>query len=372
MTKCMWIFIVIMGLVLCCLPSSCTEKRTAVSYEEHAERLKKTFESVLFTLPPVKQRHYAVRLYRVTGDKRYIYPIIFDLFVTLRSLQCDERGPYDPEYVSLGKVYASDNEFMETIDQGAMYPFQPWGEEMAFYRRLCRNMNKLRQYNLMYSKFYPAADKMVEALRAQKDKLSAFLLDRELMKTSGAQLSNYVYYLYHLNVMDLRRAYLDGLEEVLMRELKDSALSDPQYNDKIYALTHVILAASDYYQQYVDRREFIWILDYFEQNINTILTRTKPDVYAEVGLCFLLAKDKNSRALEKIKSAVASNIDAEKGMIPSVKGSDDLSKGEHRNVLAIMLLDWPEVLFQGPDLKNMPEFQNLLPIEEQDREWISG
>jgi hypothetical protein len=368
----MRIFIVATVLILFCFLPSCAEQKTAVSYEEHAERLKQTFESALFTLPPSKQRHYAMRLYRVTGDKRYIYPIIFDLFITLRNLYYDERGLYDPEYISLGEVYASGNEFMETTDQGTMHPFQPWGEEMAFYRRLCRNLNKLRQYNLMHSTFYPAADEMVEALRAQKGKLSAFLLDRELMKTSGAQLANYVYYLYHLNVIDLRRAYLEGLEEVLMRELKDSALSDTQYNDKIYALTHVILAASDYYQQYVDRREFIWILDYFEQNIDTILTRTKPDVYAEVGLCFLLIKDKNNSALKKIKNAVASNIDAEKKMILSVKGSDDLSKGEHRNVLAIMLLDWPEVLFQGPDLKNMIEFQNLLPMQEQDNEWISG
>jgi len=52
-------------------------------------------------------------------------------------------------------------------------------------------------------------------------------------------------------------------------------------------------------------------------------------------------------------------------MIVSVHGSDNLGKGEHRNVLAIMLLDWPEALTPGPNLREMEKFQKLLPHPEQ-------
>jgi hypothetical protein len=39
-------------------------------------------------------------------------------------------------------------------------------------------------------------------------------------------------------------------------------------------------------------------------------------------------------------------------MVPSESGSTDLEDGEHRNVLAIMLLDWPERLYPGPLLSS--------------------
>nr|WP_251880872.1 hypothetical protein [Grimontia kaedaensis] len=45
-------------------------------------------------------------------------------------------------------------------------------------------------------------------------------------------------------------------------------------------------------------------------------------------------------------------------MVPSVTGSTDLAKGEHRNVLAIMLLDW-----QGP---------NAVPMAGQDSHVVSN
>jgi len=115
----------------------------------------------------------------------------------------------------------------------------------------------------------------------------------------------------------------------------------------------------------VDRKDFAWILDYFEQNIETILARTKPDVYGEVGLCFLLAKDKDNQALKKIKDAIVADINPQKGMILSVKGGDNLPKGEHRNVIAIMLLDWPPSQVHGPNFRDMSQFQKLLPLQEQ-------
>lgn len=63
---------------------------------------------------------------------------------------------------------------------------------------------------------------------------------------------------------------------------------------------------------------------------------------------------------------VTGDIDQDKRMILSVKGDEDLRSGEHRNVLAIMLLDWPESLTPGPDLKTMAKFQSLLPIQQRD------
>lgn len=337
------------------------------SYKVHAEKLKQTFEPVLFTFSPAIQKHYAVRLYRMTGDERYVYPVIFHLFGLLRKIHYDKTGLNDPSYIQRRTEKVINHEFnLGATNPEARRAALVKGGDVAFYLMLSKNINTLREYNLLGSKVFPESNKMIEAIRQQKDKLTTFLLDEQLMKTAGAQLVNYVYYLHRIGVVDIRKQYLDGLEKAFMKGKTDSELSKSEYIEKIYGMTHVILAASDYYQQTVERKEFAWVFDYFEENIEAILSRTKPDVYAEVGICFLLAKyNKDNPSLKRVKDTIVADIDSQKGMILSVKGSDNLRKGEHRNVLAIMLLDWPESLTTGPNLKEIKKFQKLLPIQEQ-------
>lgn len=346
-------------------PSHCRE---VDSYKAQAEKIKNTFESALFTFSPGIQKHYALRLYRVTGDERYIYPVIFNLLIFLDKLRYDSLGLNDPAYLRARAQQVIDHEFnLGVTNPEARRAALIKGGDVAFYLMLAKNLNSLREYNLEGAKVFPESTQLREALKQQKEKLTAFLLDDELMKISGAQLVNYVYYLYFLDVVDIRKQYLDGFEKALMQGRPDTELSKGEYIDKVYGLTHVILAASDYFQHKVDRKEFAWILDYFEENIETIIARTKPDVYAEVGLSFLLAGySQDNHALGRIQAQIASDINQDKGMILSVKGGDDLRSGEHRNVLAIMLLDWPETLTPGPDLRKMAKFQKLLPIQQRD------
>ncbi|GAL20391.1 hypothetical protein JCM19235_3393 [Vibrio maritimus] len=47
-------------------------------------------------------------------------------------------------------------------------------------------------------------------------------------------------------------------------------------------------------------------------------------------------------------------------MIPSVSGDFDFAYGEHRNVLAIMLLDW-QPTYEGPNVKSDPKLFKQLP-----------
>jgi hypothetical protein len=346
-------------------PAHCREN---VSYQAQAEKIRNTFESALFTFSPGVQKHYALRMYRVTGDERYVYPVVFNLLTFLDKLRYDSIGLNQPAYIQARAQQVINHEFnLGATDPEARRAALIKGGDVAFYLMLAKNLNSLREYNLVGAKVFPESTRLIEALKQKKEKLAAFLLDDELMKISGAQLVNYVYYLYFLDVVDIRKQYLDGLERALMQGRPDPELSKGEYTDKVYGLTHVVLAASDYFQYKVQRKEFSWILDYFEKNIDTIIARTKPDVYAEVGLSFLLAGySQDNHALRRVQEQILSDIDQDKGMILSVKGGDDLRSGEHRNVLAIMLLDWPETLTPGPDLRTMAKFQKLLPIQERD------
>lgn len=64
---------------------------------------------------------------------------------------------------------------------------------------------------------------------------------------------------------------------------------------------------------------------------------------AEVGIAFLLAGLEDDPVVLKTRQFIQAAVDKERGLIPSTSGDFDLSLGEHRNVLAIMLLDWRSV-----------------------------
>jgi len=125
-------------------------------------------------------------------------------------------------------------------------------------------------------------------------------------------------------------------------------------------MTHIIFADSSYYQKQINEQDHQWIYDYFRQNIDQILLRAKEDVIAEVGLSFLLAGLDNDPVVAKTRKAINKAIDKQQGMIPSVTGDFDFSHGEHRNVLAIMLLDWQQVN-QAPTYQKQPEIFTRLP-----------
>ncbi len=61
----------------------------------------------------------------------------------------------------------------------------------------------------------------------------------------------------------------------------------------------------------------------------------------------------------KTREHIKASIDRDKGMIPSTSGDFDLSYGEHRNVLAIMLLDWQQVNAIPTVSKQPKVFTNL-------------
>ena len=82
---------------------------------------------------------------------------------------------------------------------------------------------------------------------------------------------------------------------------------------------------------------------------------------AEVGICFALAGEADSPAVAKLRQVLVAAYRPELGMIPAVDGTHDIERGEHRNVLALMLLAWPPRLHPGPDLPRYEVYRRLLP-----------
>lgn len=128
----------------------------------------------------------------------------------------------------------------------------------------------------------------------------------------------------------------------------DSQLSDLEYSAKIYGMTHFILSESRYYQKPL-KHSFNWISTYLKKHIDEIIARTEYDVIAEVGISLMLAKEYDLKIINKIKTCLESSYDKNYSILPNKEKSFDLIRGEHRNILTIMLFMWPNTLTPIPN-----------------------
>lgn len=327
-----------------------TLAETDLSQSEIASQIKDHFDCKLFALSPPVQRHYATRMYRMTGDSRYIPSTLADLRLLRLLLQRDVGHLGDQEYVA-GRVEELLNEFNDDTRKGRLRKEAlAQRGHLIFDLDLLYRCDQVRQYGLESSEAGAWSRKALVYLR--NTDLATRVLDPELVKVYSAQLANVVYYLRSCLDVDIRNEFITVFEETFPDEADDD-LSMAEFEDKIYGLTHIIIAASDYYQHEVDPDEFAWILQYFRENAEAILLDTKPDVVAEVGICFLLAGKPDERIVARCREMIQEAYDHEARMIPSESGSTDLELGEHRNILAYLLLTLPRDLQQGPTLESL-------------------
>lgn len=325
------------------------------SFEASADIIRNTYESQLYTLPAFKEGHYGLRMYRQTLDDKYSAAVWSDMARVASRLNRFSAEVHTPEQILLyserrlsGYVDETDERSMRRYSVTKHMP-----EYLYLGVDLLGSMARANEYGLKHKQ----DTKLREIIRRYD--FNKYATDPEMIKAWAAQLANQVYWLRQLGEEDVvdvfttafRQAYPDG---------GDKMLSKQQYGNKLYGMTHIIFGDSEYYQHQVSEQQHQWIYDYFRRNIDTILVRAKEDVIAEVGITFLLAGLEDDPVVEKTRFAIQKAISPDKGMIPSVTGDFDITYGEHRNVLAIMLLDWQKVN-NAPTVKGQPKVFSNLP-----------
>lgn len=315
------------------------------------QEIRTRYESHLETFSLNKQRHYAQRLYRITGNTDYLPWNLDYAKRLLGELRVDIAGLKLPGYALMQSREVVEDYASRTEKQRSRKRMLgKWGE-IAYAKNLAFRLVQARYYGLLNEAFLPDYGRALTYL-ASVD-FRAFLTDPQVLRVYAPQAANQLYYLHELGVSDLRDPVLAAFRE-LYPPSRDGALSQAEYRNKIYGMTHFVIAASRYYQKPVKRQEFDWMLEDFEENLEAILQRTKEDIYAEVALGFLLAGEEGHTALVRIRQELRDVYDPEARMIPSETGETEaLAAGEHRNVLAIMLFCWPEKLHEGPDLSGL-------------------
>ncbi|WP_290537009.1 DUF3541 domain-containing protein [Alcanivorax sp.] len=225
-------------------------------------------------------------------------------------------------------------------------------DEIPFAKNLLYYLNKVDQFGLAGKPPFTRTEQGLDYLR-QVD-FARFILDPDVIAAYSPQLANMVYYLHDLGIRDLREPFQQAFRQVFPDQPPQPG---PALDAQVYGMTHVIIAASGYYQKPIRREDFAWIFDYLERHHRDLIAYTKPDIYTEMALCFLLAGEGDSPVIGAVSEALEKRYDPQAEMIPSPHWGTDLNKGEHRNVLAIMLYHWPSRLHPGPDLSHYPAYR---------------
>ncbi|MFA0311438.1 hypothetical protein BH581_12330 [Vibrio splendidus] len=332
------------------------------SFKQSANLIRSTYEKQLYTLPAFKEGHYGLRMYRQTLDDKYSAAVWSDMARVASKLSTLSNDVHTMEQIVLYSEkrvasYVGDND-ERSVRRYNITKHMP--EYLYLGVDLLGSMARANEYGLEHKN----DAKLREIIRRYD--FSRYVTNEDMVKAWAAQLANQVYWLRQLSEQDVVDEFVDTFKKAYPDD-EDRKLSSQQFGNKLYGMTHVIFGDSEYYQHQVSEQDHQWIYDYFRENIDTIMLRAKEDVIAEVGLTFLLAGLENDPVVEKTRLAIQASIDEKQGMIPSITGDFDLEYGEHRNVLAIMLLDWQQVN-EAPTLKGNPKVFTTIPyglIENQ-------
>ncbi len=322
----------------------------SLTYYDISKAIKAKYDQELDNFTPYKASHYAARIYRISGDTSYLDYNLRDLNnmrTNVEKLLKVARESGEVEY-SKSKVegWSSGTRSdlrRESLSIAPAFPYY-WDSLMILRR------------GLEYSICGPRFDQLKEHVLAYdytRDLSNPFMI-----RAWAAQLANIVVWIRQLGGADYRDVFIKALQQVYP-DHQDHLLNTQQYENRLYGLTHIILAESQYYQYHIKRDEYAWIFDYFDRNIDSIISRAKADVVAEVGVAYLLAGEYDHPALEKIKQNIAQQYNETYRMIPSVNGNFKVSSGAHRNILAIMLLSAPEKFYPGPLLGQIADAASL-------------
>lgn len=320
--------------------------KTAMSYLDIAQAIKATYDQQLDGLTDYQASHYAARIYRISGDTGYLEYNLHDLRSMIEEAEKLLQIAQDNAEIEYSGIRADG-----------------WSASARA---------RLRRQSLIMAPDYPYYLRSLGLLRRtleyrvcspQFEQLKAHVLAHDyapyfgnpfMIETWAAQLANTVVWIKQLGGEDYSAILIDTMRTTYPDE-QDYLLSAKQYENKLYGYTHFILASSQYYQYPVNRADFAWIFDYFDAHIDTIITRAKADVIAEVGISYVLARELDHPALEKTKQSIAQQFHALRQMIPGKNEDFDIPIGSHRNILSIILLSSPQKLYPGPWLGEISE-----------------
>jgi len=308
----------------------------------------KTYEDKLSLLSLRKQFHFLTRIYRITGNAKYI-PMIRAVYKALL--------PKFKKNLEAIRTEAKLKELAETRilkykhdtpRRAKRYSYYLLNPELLVYEAAILDLFIVKSLGMENSDSISHEFKKAKSLISGKN-LERLFLSQEHIRVNPSESANKIFFLNFLGISDRREELLKTSKEYWLN-LKPQ--DTPTWHNKIYALTHLIIAASNYYQNLVEKEKFDWILNYFDEDFNNIEKAVSLDSLGEIGLCYKLTANPQNNNLQKIKTILESKFDKKIGYIAHEKYSD-FSGSEHRNTVAAMVLTDFDNLYKGPNIGDL-------------------
>ena len=330
------------------LVSACSQPLQSTQPAEVVSAIREHYEDRMHELPLSLQRHYAQRLYRMTGDEVFLPYNEYYAHQLITTLRRDlDNLADDPDYLLYRDQALLKARPLRTLRQQQRFELLQAHPGMTFTTSLVFRMIQLDYYGLLEHALDGRAEQAFDLLTPMP--FDAFVLSEEAIRHYAAQAANLVWFLQQLGVTDLREPFIARFQSIYPPD-QDDFLSPQEFHNKIYGMTHIVIAASRYYQDSLPSDTFPWITDYFIEQLPKLLETATEDILAEVGISLALTGHVDHPAIDQLRQALVAAYDRDARMIPSPQGSTDFARGEHRNVLAVMLLSWPENLHPGPSI----------------------
>ncbi len=323
--------------------------------QKAALKIQEIYDRHQLQLTPKRKAHYALRMYRLTGQEKYVSEIINHVYRLVARVSWYDEHVKDEKFRLQITDDLTSRFGQKSRDQlRSRFWQQTEFKALRFELHSVYLLAQLNQLGIKPTHF----SNLLHHL--QKQPLAKILLDESFMRVYAAQAANYVFWLEELGIASLSEKFIRKFKEIYPKT-KDSELSQLEYQNKLYGLTHIVLAASRYYQKSVDAERFQWVTAYFVSTLDTIEKRAKADVLAEIGVCLKLVDYSDQVVIHRLKRRLLAKIDKTHHIIPGVDGNVSFSAGEHRNVLTYAFFNWPKQLITGPDLTQTPAWRRQLP-----------
>lgn len=312
----------------------------------YSVRILDVYASNLDKLPMKERIHFIRRAYRSTGREDFAREI--ERWTRERTVPgikrraqilhevIHEGKPFPPVKLQPTKIarYRGRNVFLEK------HP------EVQFFRRY--SMDLFQGYSCGAHKTVLSREWQGYIQDLQAFDFDSTYVDLEVLEKVSSFAVNTVIFMEKIGVdKDLHRRFIGYLRGAYLNDDLTLAneLDSGQFTSFVYNLTHIVIAASGFYQEWVDDHR--WIGEVFSCNIHEILTRCSDDVIAEVGLCLKLLQMEElySEAFQLVVNHLLDNYDFDVNL-----AGKNLVKREHTNAVIMVLFSDVEKWVEGPYL----------------------
>lgn len=298
-----------------------------------ARQIIQTYNNNFSSLDLLHQSHFATRMWRISGQEKYIKPIKINFQ--------KEKVIWSNHIKNLEKIGYPRKIGSQILGQRVFGNLR-WRKKQLFYPKNPENLFYIELINYLFH--LKSFGGEVDTSYLRKLNLEKIFMSKNQILFDPSETANSISYLKFLKVADFENEFQAYFLNFWLSLKEDTRWLN--FN-KIYGLTHLIIADSWFYQKFVKLEKFKAVFDYFQDNLDQIIDGTNSDIIAEVGVCFRLAGE-SPPALGKIKNYLISCYDKRLGYIPR-KGKG-FQAAEHRNIAAVLVLADYDKLYSGPNL----------------------